>query len=361
MAAASLSPEARELSLVGKVEMRIALSDNDEKLQTILGTFLPPLLLKLASEHMSVRNKVISICQHVNTRIKPESIKLPVAALVEQFKANPHTPLIRHFDLLYIQHGIRRLSASESAALFPIVLQGLAATSQSSVSHGSQIFNFLLQLIGYFQLPDRGSKEDDELRVTLKLSDEDATFIASWFGRLILLTVVKDSNNVVSTPGVTCPGLTPDEYAFLTLNKEDTWSPASAMGLNLTETKTKAAKLLASGLFTDPERFMPALFASAEPANSVSSVGDDILKRVRPNTSLEDESLISSLFRYYFGDDTANGLARVRVPLRLKILALLDKSVVSTTFVENIIKLANDGIANTLDDSSVVLRPDYTR
>jgi proteasome component ECM29 len=52
------SPEAKELSLVGKVEMRIALADGDQKLQTTLNTYLAPLLLKLASEHMSVRNKV---------------------------------------------------------------------------------------------------------------------------------------------------------------------------------------------------------------------------------------------------------------------------------------------------------------
>ena len=51
------TPEARELSLVGKVEMRIALA-NDASLNKTLNTFLAPLLLKLASEFVSVRNKV---------------------------------------------------------------------------------------------------------------------------------------------------------------------------------------------------------------------------------------------------------------------------------------------------------------
>lgn len=62
------SAEAKELSLVGKVEMRIALAETDEKLQSTLKTYLAPLLLKLASEHMSVRNKVCSrttySCKH---------------------------------------------------------------------------------------------------------------------------------------------------------------------------------------------------------------------------------------------------------------------------------------------------------
>lgn len=50
--------EAKELSLVGKVELRIALADSDSKLESILNTYLPPLLLKLTSDHSSVRNKV---------------------------------------------------------------------------------------------------------------------------------------------------------------------------------------------------------------------------------------------------------------------------------------------------------------
>lgn len=49
--------EARELDLVGKVEMKIALA-RDDKLESILKVYLPPLLLKLASSHASVRNKV---------------------------------------------------------------------------------------------------------------------------------------------------------------------------------------------------------------------------------------------------------------------------------------------------------------
>lgn len=52
------STEARELDLVGKVEMRIALA-KDDKLESMLKIYLPPLLLKLASDHLAVRNKVI--------------------------------------------------------------------------------------------------------------------------------------------------------------------------------------------------------------------------------------------------------------------------------------------------------------
>lgn len=49
------TPEQRELTLVGKVELRIALADSDAKLQSLLNTYLPPLLLKLTSDHEKVR------------------------------------------------------------------------------------------------------------------------------------------------------------------------------------------------------------------------------------------------------------------------------------------------------------------
>ena len=52
------SNEVRELQLVEKVEMKIALA-KDDKLESILRPYLPPLLLKLASDHQSVRSKVL--------------------------------------------------------------------------------------------------------------------------------------------------------------------------------------------------------------------------------------------------------------------------------------------------------------
>ena len=52
--------EQRELELVEKVYFRIlSVANNEEKLQNLLKVYLPPLLLKLGSEHASVRNKVL--------------------------------------------------------------------------------------------------------------------------------------------------------------------------------------------------------------------------------------------------------------------------------------------------------------
>jgi len=56
---ASSSSEKRELELVDKVDFRIlSVANNEERLQQLLGTYLPPLLLKAGSEYASVRSKV---------------------------------------------------------------------------------------------------------------------------------------------------------------------------------------------------------------------------------------------------------------------------------------------------------------
>lgn len=330
MASAAQSLEQRELTLVGKVEMRIALADGDGKLESTLKTYLAPLLLKLASEHASVRNKVISICQHVNTRIKPRSIQLPVATLIKQFKEQ-QSPLIRHFDLLYVQQGVDRLSASEKAELLPVIISGFA----TSDSHGPQIFSLLLRLLEFFTLPLRGSKEDTEMRTKFDVSDADASFMAEWFGKLMLYTPQK--NNVR-----TCPGLTTEDCAFLNLQgKGETWDPALG-GLNLLRTKVLAARLLASGLFNDSDRFLPALFASADAASTISDIGDDMMKRTMTAIDLEDELVLNRLFVLYLGKD---GAPRVSPPLRVKILGLLTRSTKSTSFANNIMSLVEDGVA----------------
>lgn len=54
------TPEARELELVGKLEFRIAAANTDKKLEELLDKFLAPLLLKLGSDSIAVRNKVSS-------------------------------------------------------------------------------------------------------------------------------------------------------------------------------------------------------------------------------------------------------------------------------------------------------------
>jgi proteasome component ECM29 len=328
MASSAMSSEERELALINKVEMRIALASSNDKLAGLLKTYLAPLLLKLASEHLSVRNKIISICQHVNTRVKDPTVQLPVAALLKQFKEQQNT-LIRHFDLLYIHQGILRLTYREQADLVPVLIQGIAQDISSANKNGANIFNLLLQALQHYQLPPKGSKEDEALRETLQMSGEDGQAISSWLGKLVLLLSIRRPN-AANAAAVPPPGLYEDDYQFLTVyGKPDVWDSSSEGGLHLSRTKIIALRFLATGAFIDDERFLPALFASADSNSVIVERGDDILKRAVANVDMSDTSLISRLYTLYLG---GSGSSAVTPSLQMKILSFLSRSAVSTTF-----------------------------
>ena len=173
----------------------------------------------------------------------------------------------------------------------------------------------------------------------MRLSEEDdAQFVATWIGKLILFFTIR------ATPE-SCPGLTAHDCEFLQLNgKPDTWNPATPGGLNLIETKAVATRFLASGAFTNGEKFLPALFASADPNSRLSDIGEDILKLALPTISLEDPDLIKTLFDVYLGSTNPDHRPPVRSTLRGKILNLLCKSRAATSYCSEILRIVKDGL-----------------
>lgn len=320
MTSSSQSNEARELSLIEKVELRIALADSDQKLQSMLDTYLAPLLLKLASEYVSVRNKVISVCQHLTTRIKPQNIRLPVKSLLTQFKDN-HNPLVRHFDLVYIQQGFSRLSSADRADLLASLVPGISASSSPSAKDAAALFNLFLKSLLGFRFPPKGSKSDLALRTDLGLSDKDARSVAFWMGKLLLLKL-SSSNS--------CPGVSTQEYGFLTLHgRPDTWNTSTEFGISLNDAKIVSLRALASGLFVDEDRFFPALYAAADPNSRISDPGEDLFKMSSSSATRLHASMLPKLSDTYFGASVASPndqsdaqayVPPVPTPVRIKIL-----------------------------------------
>ncbi|CEN61536.1 hypothetical protein ASPCAL08190 [Aspergillus calidoustus] len=350
--AATTSPEARELSLISKVELRIALADTDEKLESLLGTYLAPLLLKLGSESHAVRNKVISVCQHINTRVKAPAIKLPVAALLKQFKEQK-AQLIRHFDLVYLQQGIDRLGSDARVEILVPLLQGISEIG-TSANQGAVVFNLVLRLLPLLKLPPKDSPDDANLKSRLGLSDQDTAFLSHWFTKLLLLAPAdKDA--------AACAGLSPAEYRFL--NKDvpvtETWNPAREGGLNLTETKVQALKFISSGAFNDPERLLPAIIASADTNSRLSDLGEELLKRFIPD--VEDPEVVQQLYSLHFGAGTPDGALPARPALQTRLLVFLGKSVTATTDTEKIIRLVEEGLLSDSARSSQGLQASKLR
>lgn len=253
------------------------------------------------------------------------SVVLPVAALLDQYKAAT-SPLVKHFDLVFIQHSVGRLEPAERRGLVSKAICGIGNDLGTGTAN---LFNVLLRLLPDLRIPPRGDKEDATFREDLGLGDEkDAKFVAGWLGKLLLL-------RPASARPEMSPGLNEADISFLTLSKPDTWNPANG-GLSLPEIRIKAANLLASAAFTDKERFIPALYASAHSDSRVASIGDDMLKR--STVSLEDADLVKSLFEAH---------STLPAPYRIRILGLLSKSQVASTFGKEIIDLFHQNVVQT--------------
>lgn len=189
-------------------------------------------------------------------------------------------------------------------------------------------------------LPLRGSGEDLDLRVKFGLADrlQDAEFIATWLGKVILFTISGPNSK-------SCPGLSVEDCEFLQLyGKDRVWDPVSPGGLNLAETKIVSARFLSSGAFVEMERFLPALFASADTNSRLSDVGEYMLKRATPVISLEDHNLVKKLYSLYLGTPGNTGSRPVRRSLQTKILALLSRSKEATRFVPEVIQIVRDAL-----------------
>lgn len=166
--------------------------------------------------------------------------------------------------------------------------------------------------------------------------------MASWFEKLLLLRL-----NPNGAPGESrCPGLTEDEYSFLTVQgKPEVWDNTKEQGLNLTETKSKVLAALSTSLFKNEERLIPLLCAAADPNSRISDTGEDHLKRAIPEVSLGEPPILNRLFQMYLGTPTMNDematsiRAPVRVPVRIKILSVLSRTDKSTTRTNDIMRM----------------------
>ncbi|PKS06331.1 hypothetical protein jhhlp_007079 [Lomentospora prolificans] len=326
------STEKRELDLVDKVDFRILeVANNEQKLEQLLSRYLAPLVLKAGSPHASVRAKVIAVLKRVTTFVQPPGIVLPVAALIDQFKSNS-SPVVKQFDLVFIQHSVPRMDVADRRDLFPKVTKEIShGDADAAGPSDAGFFDIFLRLLTDVKFPGRGTKDDVALRETLGLTDSDAKYLSKWLGKVLLLKSAGAGATADALRGVNPPPtFTASELDFLV----PTHRPVSAAFTAIADLRLKAISFLASGAFKDSERFIPALYAASATDSRVSSIGDELLKK--SSVDLEDATLVKSLFDSH---------SRLGPAYRTRILGILSKSTVSTTMTAEILEAAKLDIA----------------
>ncbi|KAM0294573.1 hypothetical protein ACHAO9_001007 [Fusarium lateritium] len=313
---AAASSKERELQLLDSVELKILnVANKEKKLHELLQRYLPPVLVKASSEHAPVRAKVVQIFSRLKTFIQPPEIILPVGALLDQYKTSD-SPLVKQLDISGIQHSIERLDDYERKELIPKALSGFS--KDEGFARAGPFFNIILRLLLDARIPPRGSKEDTEYREAIGLSDEaDAKFLAKHIS--IFLRLRNPTQNQTWTTAN--PTLTKSELESLAVE-----SPESQKVFErLAELKLKLVALLASGAFTDEEKFLPALYAASSFDNRLVSAAEEVLKR--SSVSMEDETLVKRLFHAH---------SILPPTYRTRILNMLSKSTISATMSEDI-------------------------
>ncbi|CAI4216164.1 unnamed protein product [Parascedosporium putredinis] len=310
------SSEQRELDLVDKVDFRILeVANNEAKLEQLLSRYLAPLILKAGSSHASVRAKVIAVLKRVTTFVQPPGIVLPVAALVEQFKSSS-SPVVKQFDLVFIQHSLPRMDVVDRRDLFSKVTKDIShGDADASGPSDAGLFDVFLRLLADARFPGRGTKDDVELRETLGLSDSDAKYLSKWLGKVLLLKSAGAGANAEKLRSVNpAPAFTNSELDFLV----PIHRPVSPAFTAISDLRLKAVTFLASGAFKDEERFIPALYAASAP---------------------DSRSLFDSH-------------SRLGPAYRTRILNILSKSTISTTMTNEILRAAKLDIEPADDNSA---------
>lgn len=316
---------SKELELIGKVELRIALAESDQQLQDTLALFLPPLLLKLSSAHAEARQAVFKIVQNIFPRITAaRNLQLPVDALLTQVQL-PNVPTgtdlyqVRLYSLLFLSKGIERLGPTAKADLVPKVIRDIGHFPPLI---SARLFSLLMKLLDDWVPAD--ADYGDKLRKLYGFDTrpQDEEYLVSKFAQFFML----QPNGTATTPLM--PGLSADDVAFFTKDAGVTYNSRQ----EIDRRKLKILDFLKVG-FTDRLLSIPLLVATADSSSAVSDRVETWFKKLSVN--LEDQGFIDKLSTLFVGDDKT---PMVKSILQEKILMLLIKSplALSETKVEAI-------------------------
>lgn len=307
----------QELALVNKVELRIALAEDDKLFENALNLYLAPVLLKLASPHAAVRQAVLKIIQHVIPRITAaRSIKLPVDNLIQQVKSpNVAGDLnsVRLYSTLFISRGVDRLSVDEQKSLIPSVIEGIHSYPRGI---SARMFNILCKLLKNWKPPMKGTTEFDDFRSSFLEFDKNPTdeqYLSMIISKFMML--LPDSNNKTS------PGMNIQDNTFFNSDAGVTYKTRDDI-FNVKQSLLEFAKVG----FSAEQLALPLLISSADPSSSINESSEIAFKKLGIDldkvTVYGGVSLIKHIICLFLGEEVPVADSN----LQCKILQVLIKS-----------------------------------
>ncbi|GFO03251.1 proteasome-associated protein ecm29-like protein [Plakobranchus ocellatus] len=305
------------LSLVERVFLRIGSAETDEQLQTALGKFLAPLLLKLNSPDETIRSKVLKLLAHIKTRLKSRSqIRLPLDALLTQFQDPQATPFITNFTILYIKLGFPRVEPEKQAELVPLLINCLDGRS---TNHQDSILQLLTPALQHVKMP----KTETECRAKFQLLEKPAVkeLLLDFFMDILLLPY-NAHVSAISSPAVDGTDGTsasnPPPVAVAPPPGLSTTALKRVTGDNpllpeeLEKAKLSIINFLGSGVVPEEEIVCHFVVAASDTRHSVATSADMELKKITGSVDWNSKYILNKLCQIFQGTVVVKGQGTIK-------------------------------------------------
>ncbi|GFS17153.1 proteasome-associated protein ECM29-like protein, partial [Elysia marginata] len=306
-----------EHALVERVFLRIGSAETDEQLQTALGKFLAPLLLKLNSSDETVRSKVLKLLAHIKTRLKSRNqIRLPLDALLTQFQDPEASPFITNFTILYIKLGFPRVEPEKQAELVPLLINCLEGRS---VNHQDSILQLLTPALQHVKMP----KTEAECRAKFQLAEKPVVkqLLLEYFMDLLLLpynahvsTVPPPSADGVDGVAGSNPqplAVAPPPGLSSTALKRLT-GDSPLMPEELEKAKLSIINFLGSGVVQEEEVVCHFVVASSDTRHSVATSADMEVKKITGSIDWNSSDILAKLCQIFQGTVIVKGKGTIK-------------------------------------------------
>ena len=318
--------KSRALAL-DRVLTRLALT-SEKNYQVVIDKLLPAVIAELNAGGKLVLQKVVEILSHVNKVLTAEQgVKIPVKSLIEVCTGAEASHVARSYALMYAEKGFLR----ESAEFHQSMLLDLLTCSHVFKVQSAKSVLFRLVLISLEHCSRERLQEilSGESFKVFKNSAEDKLHFIEFATNFMLYLGPYNSSSTQHQQEVS-PGLSAESMSQVKC-QDETYQ-------NTVQRKLKLLDFLINAGF-EIELLLPLLLAAAcDPNESVSSMGDQLLRKkcaisnVEPLVDLENAGLIQKLYELFHGSlQEAPQLSRRVKPahlvLRLKILSSFIRSI----------------------------------
>ncbi|EDW09599.1 proteasome-associated protein ECM29 homolog [Drosophila mojavensis] len=317
-----------EIELLERVLLRLGNADSDAKLETTVGKFLTPVIIKINSPHSVVRSKVVEVLTHIKRRLTSRGqVQIPVEALLDQYGGSESTTFLKNFAIIFISMGFPRLPLEEQTKLAAKVL----GCESKLENYQDKLFMLLLPILSEMKIPDDPAQRGDLFKLKEKPAIS-ASFLALLQDVLLLPYGVTQDQDVP-------PGLSPYSFKRIIANN---WRAEE-----LEKIKKGIVRFLCGGVFADNDIFALLVVASADTRFSVATPAIAELSKLCTMLDFSNPAVTSPLYTLFIGNQHQLTERQTRpccARVRQKLLQYLVKCRGKGIFVGKGLQVIFDGL-----------------